>query len=365
MNEETVVDAELLPAAISSARTLALIAKETPEVIMARAVKAAKVLKDVITKKDKPVKFNGEIYLEFEDWQTVANFYNASAKVISTTFVNFDGAKGFECHADLVDKLTGQVLSSADAMCLNDEEKWSTRTKYEWCYVKKSGGTSLEDPGKAEIIWEEGRPKKERVKMGEVAVPLFQLRSMAQTRACSKVIRNVFAWVVVLAGYKPTPAEEMDGVIQDKPPAGAAPAAGVQRASASEPTKEELAALEEKRKAKAAQYAKDNPPATDTKEKPAGKEHTPVNGIKTATSFVTKINEPNKGGYVTVELDNFMQEDGRFAMRFATKDTGFIETITAKQSAGEKVSIEYKSVPWSKGGKSGMNYEITDIVSVQ
>jgi hypothetical protein len=150
-------------------------------------------------------------------------------------------------------------------------------------------------------------------------------------------------------------------------PADAAPAkpAGVQRASASEPTKDELTALEEQRKAKAAQYAKDNPPATDTKEKPAGKEHTPADGIKTATSFVTKINEPNKGGYVTVELDNFMQDDGRFAMRFATKDTGFIETITAKQSAGEKVSIEYKSVPWSKGGKSGMNYKITDIVSVQ
>jgi hypothetical protein len=42
--------------------------------------------------------------------------------------------------------------------------------------------------------------------------PLFQLKSMAQTRALAKALRNVMAWVVVLAGYSPTPAEEMDDV---------------------------------------------------------------------------------------------------------------------------------------------------------
>ena len=40
--------------------------------------------------------------------------------------------------------------------------------------------------------------------------PLFQLKSMAQTRACAKALRNVLAWVVVLAGYTPAPAEEME-----------------------------------------------------------------------------------------------------------------------------------------------------------
>jgi len=34
---------------------------------------------------------------------------------------------------------------------------------------------------------------------------------MAQTRACAKALRNVLAWVVVLAGYRATPAEEMQG----------------------------------------------------------------------------------------------------------------------------------------------------------
>ena len=32
---------------------------------------------------------------------------------------------------------------------------------------------------------------------------------MAQTRAGAKAFRNILAWVVVLAGYKGTPAEEM------------------------------------------------------------------------------------------------------------------------------------------------------------
>jgi hypothetical protein len=44
---------------------------------------------------------------------------------------------------------------------------------------------------------------------------------MAQTRACAKALRNVFAWVVVLAGYAPTPAEDMTGTEEKataKPP---------------------------------------------------------------------------------------------------------------------------------------------------
>ena len=32
---------------------------------------------------------------------------------------------------------------------------------------------------------------------------------MAQTRAGAKALRNVLSWVAVLAGYRPTPAEEI------------------------------------------------------------------------------------------------------------------------------------------------------------
>lgn len=190
-----------------------------PAIVLEEARQAAVALKEVIGKKEKPVLFNGEQYLEFEDWQTVGRFYGISPRVTATKYVEFGEVRGWEAFAEAVQVATDRVVSRAESMCLNDEEKWRARPKYEWHYVKKSGGTSLEDPGKDELIWEKGkdgksRPKKERVLAGEESVPLFQLRSMAQTRACAKAMRNALAWVVVLAGFKPTPAEEMDGVIE-------------------------------------------------------------------------------------------------------------------------------------------------------
>lgn len=154
-----------------------------PEAILQEAKKAAQALISVISQKKDPVKFNGNQYIEFEDWQTVAKFYGITARVKHTQFIDYGGVKGFEASAEAV-RADGFILSSADAMCLNDEENWSVRAKFQWVNGK-------------------------REKIGDVPVPFFQLRSMAQTRACAKALRNVLAWVVVLAGFKPTPAEEM------------------------------------------------------------------------------------------------------------------------------------------------------------
>lgn len=157
-----------------------------PKSVLAEAKVAAQALMTVVGQKANPVIMNGEQYLEFEDWQTVAKFYGLTAKVVKTTFIDFGGVKGFEATAEVIRLSDGMSISAADAMCLNDEDKWSTRTKYEWI-------------------------NKVKTKVGEVPVPLFQLRSMAQTRACAKALRNVLAWVVVLAGFKPSVAEEMTG----------------------------------------------------------------------------------------------------------------------------------------------------------
>ena len=159
-----------------------------PNAVLAEAHRAAKALKDLIESKpkEKKVMMNGEQYLEFEDWQTVGKFYGVTAKVVETKYIEINGVRGYEARAVAYHAATGQEVSAAESMCLNDEEKWSTRSKYEW----KDG---------------------KREKVGDVAVPLFQLKSMAQTRACAKVLRNVLAWVVVLAGYKPAVAEEMTG----------------------------------------------------------------------------------------------------------------------------------------------------------
>lgn len=161
-----------------------------PEVVLAEARNAAKALKSVLDAKPNKVIMNGEQYLEAEDWATVARFYGVCSKVASSQYIEYAGAHGFEARAVVIDVRSGMEISAAEAMCLNDEDKWSTRTKYEWKTVQG---------------------QRIREKVGEEAVPLFQLKSMAQTRACAKALRNVLAWVVVLAGYKPTPAEEMTG----------------------------------------------------------------------------------------------------------------------------------------------------------
>jgi len=133
-----------------------------PELVLTEAHEAAKALKRVIDAKPRKVVINSRTYLEFEDWQTVGKFYGIAPRIARTTPLKLGDACGWEAVAEAVHVQSGRVVSSADAMCMDDEPKWSDR-------------------------------------------PQFQLRSMAQTRAGSKALRNALAWVVVLAGYAPTP----------------------------------------------------------------------------------------------------------------------------------------------------------------
>jgi hypothetical protein len=165
-----------LPAELMLVEPPALSVQGRPDQVLAEAASAAKALKGVIDGKPHPVRLGGKTYLEFEDWQTVARFYGLTAKVLHTQAVTIQEAdasgtlkvyaRGYEADAVAIVVSTGQEISRAESMCLTDEPKWAGK-------------------------------------------PLFQLRSMAQTRACAKVLRNVLAWVVVLAGYGATPAEEL------------------------------------------------------------------------------------------------------------------------------------------------------------
>jgi hypothetical protein len=147
-----------------------LIVSRDPDVVLEEARRAATALTKVIEGKKKKVQFNGETYLENEDWLTVARFYGVTSRIKETRYVELGDdefkAHGYEAIAEAYLVGSDQVISTSESMCLNDEATWARK-------------------------------------------PLFQLRSMAQTRASSRVLRQVFGWVVVLAGYKATPAEEM------------------------------------------------------------------------------------------------------------------------------------------------------------
>lgn len=171
-----------------------MVATRPPDKVLEEAKIAVNVFKSIIERKPKQVIINDEQYLEYEDWQTLGEFYRVSAVTRDAVPVEVNGVKGAKARADLVNIDTGVVVGGAEAYCMRDEERWSTRPKYEW----------------------QGQGKdRKKVKLNDEPVPWFQLASMAQTRAGSKAFSNRLRWVAVMAGYRGTPAEEMSGHEED------------------------------------------------------------------------------------------------------------------------------------------------------
>lgn len=142
--------------------------QKSPDEIMMDASGAAKALQKLIdSNKRKPLEFNGKAYLEYPHWQTIAKFYHTTAATGEALFVDIAGVKGFKARAQILDEKTGAIVGYAEAYCMTDEPNWKHK-------------------------------------------PLFQLASMAQTRAASKALSNKYRYVAIVAGYEPTPAEEAD-----------------------------------------------------------------------------------------------------------------------------------------------------------
>lgn len=136
-----------------------------PTVALSSAQQAAKALLTVVSQK-RPVVINGKRYLTFEDWQTIGHFYGVTVGVAMTT----KEADGYAARAVVYNR-QGQIISAAEALCTHEERTWQHREAY-------------------------------------------ALKSMAQTRACAKALRNVLAWVAVLAGFEGTPAEETESIAE-------------------------------------------------------------------------------------------------------------------------------------------------------
>lgn len=286
-----------------------LVVRRSPDVVLDEARKAAVALQSVIASKPKKVQFNGEQYLEFEDWQTLGRFYGITSKVESTSYVEYGKVHGFEARAVALNA-HGDIISAAEAACLTDEEKWGLRAKYEW-----------RGP----------RDNRERVHVGDEPVPLFQLKSMAQTRAQSKVLRSVLAWVAVLAGYGTTPAEELDGLAthtETAKPATQAAKPATNGGSTTAPTATKAA-----------------PPAQTTAAPPTGLYVTHVS---------TKSGKNSRGDYTSYSLtlsdgrkcSTFSDTDGKIAQESAdTKRPVVIEMTTTEK--GDKTYHNVKSIAFA------------------
>ena len=133
-------------------RTKDITVYREPKIVLEEARRAAEALTDVLKAKPNKVMINNEQYLEFEDWQTLGRFYGLTVKVKWTKPVLLEGVRGWEAQAVILDR-DGNIISSAEAMCLNDEEKWSSKSKYEYHYVLKNGTKMADNPPKEQIIW--------------------------------------------------------------------------------------------------------------------------------------------------------------------------------------------------------------------
>lgn len=148
--------------------------QKTPTETLIVARDAARALEELISQNDRPpVMFNGKRHLEFPHWQTLGKFYKCTVATYGAEYIEIAGVAGFKAKADVIDEMTGTKIGSAEAYCMRDERNWKDK-------------------------------------------PLFQLASMAQTRAGSKALANKFRYVAIVAGYEPTPMEEMSDV-QAKP----------------------------------------------------------------------------------------------------------------------------------------------------
>lgn len=134
-----------------------------PHEVVNEASRLAKPLARVIEQQRLFSEISGKRYVKCEGWTTLGGMLGVLPREVSATRLD-DG--GYEAVVELVRTSDGQVIGRASAICGMDEKRW----------------------GKAEE---------------------YARRSMAVTRATGKAYRLGFSWVIQLAGYEPTPFEEM------------------------------------------------------------------------------------------------------------------------------------------------------------
>ena len=163
MSELVVIDAETQ--AVSKS-----LMDYKPKEMVAAATEIANVLKDVIDKQKLFVSLNGNQHVKAEGWSvlgTMLSILPKEEKVIR----HEDGS--FEAYVCLINNRNGHTVGGGSGFVGMDEPNWKKK-------------------------------------------PDYARRSMAITRATSKAYKTCFSWIIALAGYNATPAEEMDFLTTEK-----------------------------------------------------------------------------------------------------------------------------------------------------
>ena len=153
-------DTAIVPVA-QAAVSLGTLQAASASALVQGAREMAGALADVIERQKLATVIQGRKHVNVEGWTTLAVMLGVVAREVQTT--EQDGI--YTAVVELIRMNDGACISRASAEC-GDESPWNKRARY-------------------------------------------ARRSMAQTRATGKACRLAFSWIMALAGYEPTPAEEM------------------------------------------------------------------------------------------------------------------------------------------------------------
>jgi hypothetical protein len=141
--------------------SLNLFGVQEPEEVVVKAASVAKALAKVVRKQKLATSISGREYVRVEGWTLLGSMLGVFPYCVWTRKLD----DGWEARVEARTR-DGSVIGSAEAQCLYAEKTWKSRDDY-------------------------------------------ALRSMAQTRATSKALRQPLGFVMTLAGFDATPAEEM------------------------------------------------------------------------------------------------------------------------------------------------------------
>lgn len=150
-----------------------------PTEIVTKSVAIADALSEVLKQKGLIKKISGREFVVVEGWVLLGTMLGVFPVVAwSRPTLNEQGEhSGWEARVE-ARTLTGDVVGAAESQCTRSENLWG------WHPVDSRG-------------------RKQSVRDD------YALRSMAQTRAISKALRAPLGFIVTMAGYEATPADEM------------------------------------------------------------------------------------------------------------------------------------------------------------
>ena len=179
-NDEKVIEGEVVEHALEPVGTnhgsVTLFGTDDPHAIIGMATEKAKALADVIRQQKLTAKIGKREHVLIEGWTLLGSLLGVFPVPVWTREIRDEDGKllGFSARVE-ARTLAGEVVGAAESRCLKAERNWSDRDDY-------------------------------------------ALESMAQTRATSKALRMPLGFVMVLAGYNATPAEEITEAETDPPP---------------------------------------------------------------------------------------------------------------------------------------------------